>query len=245
MPLTQRLQQGFLRLPFARKVLLVSSATLMISPLMPWYDFRNRFGVGESLNGLQGPLFLVGALVMAMGAVGFFNMFFPLLGRNFFQLKKRSGLIAAGLGAQSLLLLVVANTVFLHPDYSTEATRATQFGMMVALASVASMTAFGIWVHRYEQKGESSWGEELIVATPTPVAAVSNEAPEMYSAPTPMPVVETPVESHFNSAVDPLTLDARTRYRLMQGQMRRSSNERQNMWGNAPRHSEDSTHSSY
>ncbi len=240
MPLTQRLQQGFLRLPFARKVLLVSSATLMISPLMPWYDFRNRFGVGESLNGLQGPLFLVGALVMAMGAVGFFNMFFPLLGRNFFQLKKRSGLIAAGLGSQSLLLLVVANTVFLHPDYSTEATRATQFGMMVALASVASLIAFGIWVHRYEQKGENSWGEELIVATPEPVVMPS-EVPEMVARP--MPMAETTVESQFNATVDPLTLDARTRYRLMQGQMRRSLNEQQNMWGSAPRHSEDSAHS--
>ena len=63
MSLTQRVKQGFLRLPMVKKAILLASGVLMLSVVLPWYDNRNSFGVGETYLGIQGPLFLVGVLV--------------------------------------------------------------------------------------------------------------------------------------------------------------------------------------
>ena len=88
MSLTQRVKQGFLRLPLMKKAILTGSAALVVSTVLPWYDLRNSFGVGATYLGIQGPLFVIGLLVLGCGLVSFFNMFFPLMGRQFFNLRK-------------------------------------------------------------------------------------------------------------------------------------------------------------
>lgn len=229
MSLTKRLKQGFLRLPFSKKAILVSSALLMISTLMPWYDEKNSFGIGDTYLGVQGPLFLVGLLVLGFGAITFSNLFFPLMGRNFFNLRRRGGSVALVLGAQSVLLLAVANSVFYHPEFGLNlTTKSTRFGMMMAFFSVGLMMISGYMTRRNE-KNESEELEPYVddapVATPAPTvvpqsyAAAAPVGPQATVSPTPSP------------AVDPLTLDARTRYRMMQSQQRYSSGARNNLWG--------------
>jgi hypothetical protein len=279
MALTQRIKQGFLRLPFSKKAVLLSSAALMISAVLPWYDNRNSFGVGDTYLGIEGPLFLVGALVLAFGAISFFNMFFPLMGRNFFRLKRKSGVTAMLLGIQSLLLIVVANSVFYHPSFGMNVShKGARFGMLFAFASISVMVISGWMTHRREKAGKFDEidADELMqnpvgagiarpVASPiaSPIASPDTEIFEpgaTYSSGYQRPTgaysgngvtgsvglengsrrstVSSTAGSTVGSTenpgggVDPLTLDAKTRYKMLRAQQRRSESAKTNLWGN-------------
>lgn len=218
----------------------------MVSPLLPWYDNRNSFGIGDSFLGIQGPLFLVGYLVMAFGAISFFNLFFPLMGKNFFQLKRKSGATAMILGAQSLFLLVVSSSVFYHPSFGTNVShKGTRFGMILAFASIAVMLLAGYMTHRREKNGEMEDEEVMVnpVAEEQPYTqeqpnygqerpAYSQERPSYQS---PQPAVQSSSERedlYGNYQGDPLELDAKTRYKMLKAQQRRASQGSQtNLWG--------------
>jgi hypothetical protein len=226
MSVTQRVKQGFLRLPFARKTILISSGILALSPLLPWYDNRNSFGIGESYLGIQGPLFLIGFLIMGFGIINFSNLFFPLLGKNFFQLRRKTGATSFMLGAQGLLLLVLANSVFFHPAFGEAVNKKSGAGMFVAFMSLGIMLVSGYLARRKDSEEE-----------PEPIEMV-NEIPEItptqsYTAP--VQAYERPhVSPQQVSSVDPLTLDPKTRYKMMQAQMRQNqitSGAPANYWG--------------
>ncbi len=241
MSLTQRVKQGFLRLPFSKKAILFSSGLLMVSTVLPWYDERNSFGIGDTYLGVQGPLFLIGLMVLGFGAITFFNLFFPLMGRNFFNLRRRGGSVALVLGAQSLLLLAVANSVFYHPEFGLNLTnKGTRFGMMTAFFAVGVMMLSG-WMTRRKESDESAEIDEY-VETP-----IEDARPAVSPVFTPMPTpsytpsqsYNVPVQSQMptstpaptTDSVDPLTLDPKTRYRMMQAQNRYSARARGNLWG--------------
>lgn len=241
MSITKRVQQGFLRLPFAKKTILISSALLMISPVLPWYDNRNSVGVGESFIGLKGPLFLVGVFCLSFGAISFFNLFLPLLGKNFFKLRRKAGAVSAILGMQCLFLLIIANSVFFHPSFGlTGASKGTRFGMIAAFFATALMLIGGWLAHRKEKNGEEDEMEEVMThATPVqqpftrPVQTVQSVPSSAVQNPAPIrraePVQDVP--SAFTG--DPLTLDAKTRYKLMRARQRQSQAAKDNLWGGA------------
>lgn len=246
MSLTQRLKQGFLRLPPMKKVILISSFTLCVSTVLPWYDQRNNFGVGDTFLGIQGPLFAVGLVVLGCGAVSFFNMFLPLMGRNFFDLKRKSGSLALSLGTQALLLLLVANSIFFHPEFaSTINSKATRFGMMTAFFSIGALMIAGWWVNRKEKAVAAGGGEEReddgFEDTYVAPVRASEEVPvetasrPLYTQPSFNTVQERPAYSQpvqqAATPVDPLTLDAKTRYKMLKSQGHYSPNARNNLWG--------------
>ncbi len=229
MSLTQRVKQGFLRLPLMKKAILVSSAGLMLSTVMPWYDQRNSFGIGDTYLGIQGPLFVIGALVLVCGAVSFFNILFPLMGRGFFNLKKRGGSTSLFLGAQSFVFLLISNTIFYNPDFgSAVSSKTTRFGMVLAFVSIGTMIVSGWLIRRKEGDDENDIEDILSEVEPVDtysVPVVSSSMPT-YTTPTQQSRPVAPV-----SSVDPLTLDARTRYKMMQSQGRYSSSAQTNLWG--------------
>ncbi len=211
-----------------KKVILTSSAALMVSTVMPWYDLRNSFGVGDTYLGIQGPLFVIGFLVLGCAVVSFFNMFFPLMGRQFFNLRKRGGSTAMLLGGQALLLLLVANSIFYHPDFGASvSSKATRFGMVIAFASIGMMIIAG-WIARRKEseEGEAQTAAEDILEETTPVIQVSVPT---YNAPT-YPVTSRPTYGASQS-VDPLTLDPRARYKMLRSQGRYSTSAQGNLWG--------------
>ena len=227
MSLTQRMKQGFLRLPLRKQVVLLASAGLMISPLMPWFDERNSFGVGGSTLGIQGPFFLIGFMVMGLGAVSFFNLFLPLLGKHFFNLKKKGGITSVLLGFQSILLMVVANSIFFHPDFGVNlSTKSTRFGMSTAFITAGIMMVAG-WFSRSkdeiveEEVGFEDEVKEIVVQEDRPYAGPSAVNYEQERP------VSSPVQTSFSQpvaqatpSVDPLTLDPKARYKLMQARLR-------------------------
>lgn len=233
MSLTQRLKQGFLRLPPMKKVILISSFTLSLSTVLPWYDQRNNFGVGETYLGLQGPLFTVGLLVLGCGVVSFLNLFIPLFGRNFFDLKRKTGSLAVTLAVQSLFLLLVANSIFFHPDFaSTINNKGTRFGMIIAFFSIGALMISGWWVRRKERAGVGDEEPEYEVEdSARPVTTPSESIPVESSYETPYYEPARPSVAQTAQEVDPLTLDARTRYKMMKAQGHYSSSARNNLWG--------------
>ncbi|MFA5855371.1 MAG: hypothetical protein WC846_03785 [Candidatus Gracilibacteria bacterium] len=226
------MKQGFLRLPFVKKAVMVAGAATTVSTLMPWYDMRNSVGIGNTYLGVQGPLFVVGMLVLGFGAVSFLNLFLPLAGKSFFNLKRKGGATSMILGAQSLLLLLVANTTFYHPNFGLAlSNKTTRFGMMMAFLSAGLMIISGYFARKYE----ATHGEEteffVEEEVPSPPASVQSG----YAIPerrVQSSLMDTMGEaSGAGSGVDPLTLDAKTRYKMMQSQMRYSSSAKTNMWG--------------
>lgn len=218
MSLTQRVKQGFLRLPILKKAILVSSFGLILSALMPWYDHRNSFGIGDTYLGIQGPLFLIGFLVLGCGAASFFNIFFPLMGRNFFNLRRRGGTVALILGAQALLLLLVANSIFYHPSFGLNVgSKGTRFGMMLAFFFVGTLIISG-WLTRRKEKEEKDEIEEFL--SPQASGVQTYDQASLNVPP-----------SSVEPFVDPLTIDPRTRYKMMQSKTRLSTAARNNFWG--------------
>ncbi|MFA5789025.1 MAG: hypothetical protein WC924_04130 [Candidatus Gracilibacteria bacterium] len=215
-----------------KKVILVSSLTLCVSTVMPWYDQRNNFGVGDTFLGIQGPLFAVGLVVLGCGAVSFFNIFLPLMGRNFFDLKRKSGSLALSLGTQALLLLLVANSVFYHPEFAiTINNKGTRFGMIAAFFSIGALIISGWWTRRKEKAGvEGEEHENEMEDFITPVESASRP---LYTQPSFNTVQDRPIQQPIQSAasIDPLTLDAKTRYKILKSQGHYSASARNNLWG--------------
>lgn len=249
MSLTQRIKQGFLRQPFVKKAILIASAGLMLSAVLPWYDNRNSFGVGDTFLGIQSPLFLVGYLVLGFGLISFLNMFLPLMGRKFFGLKKKGGITAVILGLQSLFAIAIANSVFYHPSFGTNISqKATRFGMLIAFGSIGVMIVAGWIAYKKEKAGKYDDIDDVFVNpepeqkpvttfTPRQAPSLSSTPRSTYSTPsapsTPTPSTRPTPEPYSggNSGVDPLTLDAKTRYKMMKSQQRYSAGARNNLWG--------------
>lgn len=252
MSVTQRIKQGFLRTPMVQKIVLLSSALLMISPILPWFDSKNSSNIGETYIGVSGPLFLVGILVMTFGAISFFNLFLPLMGKNFFKLRKKSGLVSMLLAIQSLFLIGIANSVFFHPSFGSNiSNKGTRFGMFVSVVAIGLMVGAGYLTHRKEKNGEIEDIEDIMTneeVTPSPVQAVPRPVssartyepaprPNSYSVPVNNSSSPSSVPSDAYGGGDPLLLDPKTRYKMMQAQARRaqsqsqSKNAQNNLWG--------------
>lgn len=192
---------------------------------MPWFDNRNSSGVGESYLGVEGPLFVIGILVGVLGAISFLQMFLPLMGRNFFKNRKHGG-IALIMGFQALLLVGVANSVFFHPEFGSNVTaKTTRFGLIFAFVSIGILIVGGYLANRRAPKEVEEPEEEEAYSAPISTPSYTSPMPTYtpptpsYSSPTP-----TPSSASIPTGVDPLTLDARTRYRML------SSNARTNLW---------------
>lgn len=207
MSLSQRVKQGYLRLPSMEKVIFIGSVVTMLSTAMPWYDNRNNYKIGETYLGFQGPLFVVGLLTLVFAGLCFLKIFLPFMGRNFFQSSYKIGKLSLILGLQSMLMLVIANTVFYHPDFGDNATsKAIRFGMFFAFLGVAMMITGG-----YLASKRGDLREET----------VSNYEPRSFSNPSP---ITTPSYSAPQSSSDESSDDARARYRAL------SSEARSNLW---------------
>ncbi len=200
MSLTQRIKQGYLRLPGAEKAIFIGSGLIMLSPLLPWYDSMKGYVI-ETIMGVSGPLFLLGILTMAFGGLTFFHMFMPFLGSSFFKNSELSKL-ANFCGFEALLMLVISNSIFFSTDFGGAVThKGTRFGMMIAFAGIA-LTIGGA----YFAKGKSRNVVEV--------------KENFYSTPVQMPV--EPVANPLRTSSE--EMDARDKYRAM------SSQARQNLW---------------
>lgn len=176
---------------------------------MPWYDNRNNYKIGETYLGFQGPLFVVGLLTLGFAGFCFLKIFLPFMGKNFFQSSYKIGKLSFVLGLQSMLMLVIANTVFYHPDFGDNATsKAIRFGMFFAFLGVVMMITGGYFASKRGDVREEAVQEyeAKSFSNPTPISTPS------YSSQS--------SQSYASASSD----EARERYRAM------SSEARSNLW---------------
>lgn len=217
MSLTQRIKQGYLRLPGIEKLVLFGSASLMLSPLMPWYDSMRGYTV-ETILGVEGPMFLMGIFVGGFGLASFLRVFLPMSGLRAplsrFSPSRLSGIC----GLQSLLILALSNSVFFHPDFALSSThKATRMGMFAAFLGVFLMLTAAYFGRRV--KASESFGTEPISEKPV----------QFYSAPLDNPEPMVGIRRSGLDAQESFEqMSARDRYKAM------SQGARQNLWQRKP-----------
>lgn len=137
MSLTERIKQGYLRLSGHEKAILIGSGLVMLSPLLPWYDSMKGY-IPETIIGVSGPLFLLGIFTMIFGALTFFQLFLPMIGKSL--AKRDIGQLSNFCGFQAILMLIISNSVFFSPDYGVSiSNKGTRFGMFFAFIGAVLM----------------------------------------------------------------------------------------------------------
>ncbi|MBI4127218.1 hypothetical protein HY463_00750 [Candidatus Peregrinibacteria bacterium] len=178
MSLTERIKQGYLRLSGAEKAILIGSGITMLSPLLPWYDSIKGY-IPETIIGVSGPLFLVGLLTMIFGAVTFFQIFWPMIGRS--QTKRNIASLANFCGFQAILMLIISNSVFFSPDYGISVThKGTRFGMFFVFIGAVLMI-FGAYFAK-KRAGKTNFVSREVQNTYPSEPIVAVDARERYRA---------------------------------------------------------------
>ncbi len=112
----------FRQLPFYKKLALAGGLLMVLGSFLPWYQDIDKFKTGDMFLGITGPMYLAGLLVLVSGAacalisgVKLFSKSEPKLPLSEIQIY----ISASGL---SILMLVLALSVYFHPKFGINLT---------------------------------------------------------------------------------------------------------------------------
>jgi hypothetical protein len=128
------------KLSLKEKLVFAGSGLLVISAFLPWYKDIDRFNTGDLFLGVSGPVYLAGVIVLLANAFIFGIIMSKLMNkkRPKFPLEDREIYIAGG--AITLLMLILANSVYFHPKFGINLTAKTMgIGMILAFISVGAV----------------------------------------------------------------------------------------------------------
>jgi len=130
-------------LPLKEKLILIGSFFTLIGVFFPWYADMDKFQTGDVFLGITGPLYLTGLIVLLTAGSSFGLIMMKLNGTSFSKLSIKEYQVHMILGGISLLMLVIANSVFFHSKFGTNLTEKSMgIGMMMSFAGLL-ITAFG------------------------------------------------------------------------------------------------------
>ncbi|MBT7483667.1 hypothetical protein HN748_00680 [Candidatus Peregrinibacteria bacterium] len=209
---SRRLKTSLSRLDVTRKWILISSAILALSAILPWYEDLDAFGAGDLYLGITGPLFLVGLMVLASAVFIGSWILLPLRGKRLPDIPVKEGALYTFLGIQNLLLLLVANSVFFHPKFGVNITlKDTRFGMILAFVGVIAIIWSGYQLYRKERRPAREGRMEPLVKMPetqsdhrpieTPTHEPKSEREEQPTLPR-----KEPIERSMDDKTDPQPL---------------------------------------
>jgi hypothetical protein len=132
-----------------KKLVLIGSAIAAIGVFLPWYQDIDKFRTGDMFLGITGPLYLAGLIVglAAIGALGLIMLEVLEKPKPKLPMKENHFFIAgAGL---SLLLLVLASSVYFHHKFGVNLTdKSMGIGMIMAFIGSGGYLAGGILLER-------------------------------------------------------------------------------------------------
>lgn len=141
----ENFKQGFKRLSFKRKMILIGAFVGVISVFFPWYSDVDRFNVGDTFLGITGPLYLAGILTL----IAFGSSVAVIMRRVLkspLKLPIKEGNLHIASSVLSLLMLVLTNSVYFHPKFGISlADKQVGIGMMMAIIGLSVMGGFAIW----------------------------------------------------------------------------------------------------
>ncbi len=132
-----------------KKLVLIGSVIAAIGVFLPWYQDIDKFRTGDMFLGITGPLYLVG-LVVGLAAIGAFGLILlELLDKPKPKLPmKENHFFIAGAGL-SLLMLVLASSVYFHHKFGINLTdKSAGIGMIMAFIGSGGYLAGGILLER-------------------------------------------------------------------------------------------------
>lgn len=142
---SQSTKDRFSRLPLFYKLTGIGAILAMISVFLPWYQDFDAFNTGERFLGINGPLYLVGYIVLALGLFSIILTAYHFFEKKLPPLPLKESLIYILTGATSIFLIVIANSVYFHPKFGTNITsKVMQYGMVIAFIGAIITLVGGI-----------------------------------------------------------------------------------------------------
>lgn len=141
------------KLPLTQKIVLIGSVLAMLGTFMPWYSDLDKFKTGDSFLGITGPMYLAGFLVLVGGLVSFTLILFKLMEKDVPNLPLKESYIHIFTGGLSVLMLILAASVYFHPKFGVNLTDKNMgFGMILDFVGIGLVALGGILALRSDKE---------------------------------------------------------------------------------------------
>ncbi|MFC1599916.1 hypothetical protein ACFL3T_02715 [Patescibacteria group bacterium] len=156
----KQLKDKFLKLALPQKIVGIGALIALISAILPWYSDIDMYNTGERFLGVTGPLYLVGYIIIALSIFSIILTGFYLLNKKIPTLPMKESMVYILSGVVSLSLLIIANSVYFHPEFGVNITsKEYGIGMMLALIGSVAILIGGILQQR--ESGTSRFVKEF------------------------------------------------------------------------------------
>ena len=140
----KKIFQLFAELSFSKKLMIISSAVMIVSLVMPWYSDMDSFKTGDVFLGITGPAYLVGISLLGMSVANIALVILEKSGRKYAFSDVKSSTFYMITGIISFYLLIVVNAFYFHPKFGVNITvKQSGFGMFFAFLAASGITVGG------------------------------------------------------------------------------------------------------
>ncbi|MBD3156408.1 hypothetical protein GF369_01130 [Candidatus Peregrinibacteria bacterium] len=145
----QRIQDKIKSLPTAQKLIGIGSVIAIISSFLTWYRDIDAFDRGGAYLGITGPLYLIGYIIICLSAFALALTVFHVLEKKVPSLPIKESMVYILSGATSIFLLILANSIYFHPQFGLNITsKEYGLGMMLAFIGSVAVTIGGVLQNR-------------------------------------------------------------------------------------------------
>jgi hypothetical protein len=156
----KHLKNKFLKLALPQKIIGIGALIALISAILPWYSDIDMYNTGERFLGITGPLYLVGYIIIALSIFSLILTGFYILDKKIPAMPMKESMVYILSGVVSLSLLIIANSVYFHPEFGVNITsKEYGIGMMLALVGAIAVLIGGIMQQR--ESGTSRFVKEF------------------------------------------------------------------------------------
>lgn len=133
-------------LPVREKLILIGGLLTIIGTFLPWYQDLDRFNTGDTFLGVSGPLYLAGLIVLLGGIMSFGIIMLKLLNRKLPKMPLPESYMHLSSSALSILMLILAYSVYFHPKFGTNLTeKVIGIGMLMDFIGIGFVVLGGIF----------------------------------------------------------------------------------------------------
>lgn len=132
------------KLALTKKIILGSSAVAIISVFLPWYSDIDRFKIGDTFLGINGPLYLAGLLMLVAAAISCGIIVLQLMEKPLPKLPLAENKLHIFNGGISIFMLVLAASVYFHSKFGVNLTdKNAGIGMVLGFISSGGLILGG------------------------------------------------------------------------------------------------------
>lgn len=130
----------FRGLALSEQIVFVGSFLAILGAFLPWYSDTDQFKTGTTFLGITGPLYLAGLLVLISSAMCLTAVIMKM--RESSALPVKENHLFIGASVMSLLMVVMAMSVYFHPKFGINLAD-KQSGIGMILAAIGGLAVLG------------------------------------------------------------------------------------------------------